>query len=415
MKTHTDAATQRLNYVDWLRVAAVLLLFPFHAGEIFTPNAFYVKDQTVSTAVRFVNSFIYHWHMPLFMFLAGISTHFALRFRSSGEYLLERVKRLLVPLVFGTFVIIPPQAYLRMFGDPVRVWPRGFAGNAPGPGYAENFFRFYPRFFNGIFPHGNFEWGHLWFLAYLFTFSLLALPLFLYLRRPGGARVVERLAGIAEKRHGILLFALPIALFEVALRWRFPGLQNLVADWANFLTFCTIFVYGFIIMADRRFTDAVDRAWGRYLAAGILLDLALVAGHRLAGAGAPTPALYVLAMCCRAAANWLCILGILGLGRKFLNRGGALLRYAREAALPFYVIHQTAVIIAGFYVVQTVLPLPVKYLAITAASFVMTAALYELAVRRVPPLRFLFGMKGRPTAPVRRDRRSEASPAAQVR
>ncbi len=384
----------RIAYIDWLRVIAVLLLFPFHTGEIFTPRNFYVKNADVSGIITFVNSFIYQWHMPLFMFLAGIGSHFALRFRSSGEYALERVTRLFVPLMFGILVIIPPQAYLRMFGDPARVWPAGFTHNAPGAGYNANFFEFYPSFFNGIYPDGNFEWGHLWFLAYLLTFSLMAIPVFMYLKSGKGATVIERLAAMAEKKFGLIAFILPIAVIEISLRWRFPGLQNLIADWANFFTYFTVFVYGYLVMADRRFLHAIERHWKGSLAAGVVLNLAL-ASVFVSGIGVngmPVP-LYAALMTMRAATICCCCSGLLGLGKHLLNRGGAFIEYAKEAALPYYILHQTAVIITGFYIVALPIPMAAKFIGTVAASFVLTAAVYESAVRRVPALRFFFGMK----------------------
>ena len=60
-------------------------------------------------AVNYVLDFISVWHMPLLFLLAGASTYFALRKRSNRQYVGERVLRLVVPFVFGIFVLIPPQ------------------------------------------------------------------------------------------------------------------------------------------------------------------------------------------------------------------------------------------------------------------------------------------------------------------
>jgi glucans biosynthesis protein C len=196
----------RLNYIDWLRVLAVMVLFIFHSGEIFTKWTFYVMDTELSPVIHCINSFIYQWHMPLFMFLAGMSSYIALNFRSGRVFLYERVKRLFIPLIFGILVVIPPQAYLRMFGNPDMVWPKGFEFNAPGPGYDKNFFEFYPDYFNGAYPNGNLEWGHLWFLAYLFTFSIIILPLFLYLKSEKGRGIIDFFIRIVEKPPGHISF-----------------------------------------------------------------------------------------------------------------------------------------------------------------------------------------------------------------
>ena len=209
--------TRRSYYVDWLRVLAVLLLFPFHAGQIYNEAPFYVKDNIPIPIIIFLCDFIYQWHMPLFMFLAGIGSYYALRFRSGKHYLFERFRRLLIPLIFGTLVLIPSVAYIRMFGNPDRVWHEGFSQNAV-PGFNKSFFAFYPDFFNGIYPNGNFEWGHLWFLAYLFTFSVVGLPIFLCLKSKNGRGVIDLFKEVVNKPLGIFLFFIPIAVIEVLLR-----------------------------------------------------------------------------------------------------------------------------------------------------------------------------------------------------
>jgi len=201
-----ETSPKRFYYVDWLRVLAVLALFPFHAGQIYNDEvAFYVKDVVSNPVIMGINAFIYLWHMPLFMFLAGVGSYYALRFRSGGQYLVERLKRLLIPLIFGTLVLIPPLTYFRMFGDPNRVWPKGFAYNAI-PGFDKGYFEYYPDFFNGIYPNGNFGWGHLWFLAYLFTFSLIALPIFLYLKSEKGKWVIVSLKKLLRSPPGFFCF-----------------------------------------------------------------------------------------------------------------------------------------------------------------------------------------------------------------
>ena len=102
----------RQHYIDWLRVLAVLLLFPYHVSRVFNAgDPFYVKADQVSGALNGVLAFVSVWHMPLLFLLAGASTYFALGRRSSGQYLGERVKRLAVPFVFGFFVLIPPQTW----------------------------------------------------------------------------------------------------------------------------------------------------------------------------------------------------------------------------------------------------------------------------------------------------------------
>lgn len=384
---------KRSYYVDWLRVLAVLALFPFHAGQIYNEAAFYVKDEVSSFVLMGISDFIYQWHMPLFMFLAGIGSNFALRFRSGKDYLLERYKRLVVPLIFGTLALIPPLTYLRMFGDPARVWPEGFSQNAI-PGFDKSYFDYYPDFFHGIYPNGNFEWGHLWFLAYLFTFSLIALPIFLYLKSEKGQWIIDLLGKAVSKPLGIFLFFIPVAVIEVLLRWAYPNMQNLISDWANFLMFITVFIYGFVMVAKPKFGEAIDRHWKAALTIGLLTAFFLSVAYvgqiqsRLNEAAS-----YIVEMILRGICIWFSLIGFLGFAKRFLDRGGKFIKYASEAALPIYIIHLPMIVIIGFYIIKFDLPVVVNYSLIIVLSLISSLAVYEIAIRRFAVGRFLMGLK----------------------
>ncbi len=69
--------------------------------------------------------------------------------------------------------------------------------------------------------------------------------------------------------------------------------------------------------------------------------------------------------------------------------------YGREAQLPYYVLHQSPIIALGYYVVQWNIGVLPMLLLITLSSMAITLLVYEFVVRRIPVVRFLFGMKAR--------------------
>jgi hypothetical protein len=91
--------------------------------------------------------------------------------------------------------------------------------------------------------------------------------------------------------------------------------------------------------------------------------------------------------------SWFWLAAILGLAGRYLNSYSAFLKYANEAVLPFYILHQTVIVIIGFYLAGSTLGIPVKYLILSATSFIIIVGLYDLLVRRIKALRFMFGMK----------------------
>lgn len=365
--------------IDWLRILAVLLLFDFHTARIFDPWGFYVKNETGSKALEIFVTFVGQWHMHLFFMLSGVGTYYALQHRSGAEYVRERFKRLFVPLVFGTLVIVPPQVYCRLLTN---------------PDYDSSYLGFYPQFFNGVAPEGNFEWGQLWFLAYLFVFSILALKFFTYLRSEKGKNIIGALGALCGRPGGIFLLALPIAIIEGALRQKYPnGNQNLFNDWANFFTYLTFFVYGYLLFSDERIGRAIERSWKLSgVLAMVFLAVLLVLDNIFPDSSGYSAGEVTLNFI-KGFHTWFWLIFILGLGRRFLNFGGPALKYASEAALPFYILHQTAIVIVGYHVIKLSTGVFVKFIFIDIAAFLLSLFLYDIIIKRINPVRFLFGMR----------------------
>jgi hypothetical protein len=72
-----------------------------------------------------------------------------------------------------------------------------------------------------------------------------------------------------------------------------------------------------------------------------------------------------------------------------------ILAYAQEARLPFYVLHQTPIVVIGYYVIQWDMNALFKFLLISFSSLLITLVVYEVAVRPFAAARFLFGMRPR--------------------
>ncbi|GAA6622428.1 acyltransferase family protein [Scytonema sp. NUACC26] len=372
---------ERCYEFDWLRVLAVLLLLYFHTAAIFYNGElgeFYIKNDQLSHGMSCFILFVHQWHMQIFFLLSGAGSWFALSFRSANEYVQERFQRLFIPFLFGTGVLVPPMVYYRLLSN---------------PSYQDSYVQFYPQFFNGIRPHGNFEWGHLWFVIYLFVFSLLALPLFLNLKGAGSHLLAKLLANI-EKPGAILLLALPLAAIEASLRPRWPGFQNLYDDWANFCLYLLYFIYGYLIPSNARFGQAIDKHLTIALVLAVSSMLALFGcwetgilperGYSLG---------YILYQLLRGFDSWFWIVAVVGLGRRYLNFSSNLLQYASAAAYPFYLLHQTVLVTFGFYVVHWNAGVMEKFWIISTTSLIATIALYELFIRRNNIMRFLFGLK----------------------
>jgi len=368
---------KRVHYIDWLRVLAVLLLFPFHAGRVFNANdPFYAKSPIESLPLTYLLAFIDRWHMPLLFLLAGASTYFALKHRGIGQYVAERSKRLLVPLVFGVFVLVPPQTWY---------------GAQTNAGYTGSYVEYLTSgaFLNpdNLFGRGDYFGGlspaHLWFILFLWLLSMLALPLLAWGRTDKGAAAYARYA-----RRIARPVWWPLVAFAILVGEALPDIGG-----KNPFYFFVFFMLGYFLMHDHEAFAATAARWMRpaLIAGTAITVLSLVFweyGDTLAD---PSPA-RALWTYTELMGGWLMVVGFMGLGRRYLDQPSARLTYLGEASYPVYILHQTVIVVLGFYLVM-VIPQPwLGWPLLMAISAAMTFALYE-GVRRVGALRFLFGMR----------------------
>jgi glucans biosynthesis protein C len=354
--------------LDALRVLAVLLLVPFHSARVFDIfDPFYVKSPETSAGLSWaVVAFLNAWHMPLLFVLAGAATWLALGHRHAKAYLGERTRRLLVPFLFGILVIVPPQAFLAS----------RFRGGHDSVGSFLGDYWTVEGDLSGYF--GSFTPAHLWFIGYLFLFSLLAVPLLVRWRG-------------RQLRTGWLLVAMPLVLLAAnELPAPNDGPQN---PWYSL----ALFLAGFLLLADQRAERLVHRHWRALLAAAaatmttVMLVWNSGANDTWSDGSLPDVAFALL----EQANTWIWVLALLGAGKALLSRRIRGLAYASEASFPFYVLHQTVIVAVAYLLVGWNLPVWGKFLALCLAALAVTLLLYEVVVRRTAPTRFLFGMRPR--------------------
>jgi glucans biosynthesis protein C len=386
--------SDRRNDIDWLRILAMLFVFLFHCTRFFDPHEWHLKNQEQYGQIFLVIiGLVWPWIMELFMLLSGVGAWYALRSRSGGEFLLERVKRLLIPLyTVGLFILLPPQFYFD------RLTKAGYSGTLLG---------IFPEYFAHFKPPRISQWssllplpfsGHLWFLQCLFLISLVTLPLLLWLKTDQGRQRIATVAEWCNHRGGVFLFIIPLALTRIAS----GGFIQAGECWGGFVWYLIYFVLGYIIAAEKRFSEAFSRyapvclvLWlaGATIELGFLVN---VFGYKPAGNPFPRNFIYEITW---TICSWSAVVFMLSTGARYLKAYHKALDYGSEAVLPFYLIHQTIILCVGFFVIRWDMGILPKFLIIAAISFPLVLILYELFVRRFNPMRFLFGMRPKKEAP----------------
>lgn len=380
---------QRRLDLDWIRIAAFGLLVLYHCGMYYVSWDWHVKSPHASETLEPLMMLSSPWRLSLLFLVSGVATAFLFAKRPGG-FLGSRSWRLLLPLAFGMVVIVTPQAYYEV------------VENLPG-GYHDGYLAFWGRYLSAddtFCRDGDCldvpTWNHLWFVAYLWVYTVVAWALLRFAPRAmdkAGDWLAARLSGV-----GILLWpALLLAVARMALVGRFESTHALVDDWYNHAQYLPLFLLGVLVAAREDVWNALHRR--RWLALGLAAaGYAFIVwyffGSGFDDEGTPPPeALRMLQRAVWAVFQWSTIAAILGFARGIAFRDTAALRYLRDAVFPVYILHQTITVVVAHNLQPLALPVAVEGPLLVLATFGLSFAGFEI-VRRVRWLRPLFGLKG---------------------
>jgi glucan biosynthesis protein C len=372
----------RLCYLDWLRVLAILTVFVYHSTRFFNMETWNVKNPTWYPWVEAWNRFATAWMLPLIFVISGASLFYAVGkgedgIKGAGKFIKDKALRLLVPWLVCVFTHASLQVYLE------RVTHGQFSGS---------YFQYLPQYYtSNLDLYG----AHLWYLWVLFLFSVVLYPLMRWLKGRGQG-VLSKLGNWFALPGAVYALALPAIALAVLIDYQSTDLKN--AGW-TFIVYLWLTLAGFLVVSHEQMQASIQRLRWISLPIGLALVGASIFLLTLEEGPAFGTWRYALGWGSRALGSWSCVLAILGFGRKHLGFSTPFLKYANEAVLPFYILHQTVLLCAGYFVVQWAIPDLLKWAVILMVSFVLIMVLYEFLVRRFNLMRFLFGMKPLPKAP----------------
>lgn len=373
-------ASSREHGLDWLRVFAFAVLILYHSGMMFVTWDFHLKNPEQSRGLEYVMLFFNRWRLPLLFFISGVGVLFSLRRRSWGKFAGERTVRLLIPLVFGMFVVVPPQIYYERLAQGVQ--------------YA-SYFDFWRTVFDlESYPKGNTSWHHLWFIAYLFVYCLIGIPVFAFLKSVAGQRAIGTVVQIFERWPvAVYLVNVPSLAVALTLGPHWPVTHNLTSDWANLIGSFITFLWGFAVASNRGFLDLITRRRREFLIVGIAVAAIFFAARAMAltQQWPYTPQL-LFSSVVSGYFGMAWIFALVGYARALVHQSSPALRYATEAVYPFYIVHQTVLIAIGYYVIGWSAPWLLKFFIVAAGTFTGSWLIYEV-IRRVQILRPLFGLR----------------------
>jgi peptidoglycan/LPS O-acetylase OafA/YrhL len=314
--------------LDWLRIGAFGLLILFHIGLYFAPGHWVVKTPRPVAWLSWPLAAIVPWRLSVLFAVSGYATAaMLLRHPGLGAFMIERSKRLLIPLAFGMLVVIPPQERVRLETGGGRYAWTTFLGHD-----AFSFSRH-----AGVFMPG---WEHLWFLPYLWVYTLALVGLLAAAPRQQGQ--ARKLGGWLTR--GRRLVWAPLAIIALGMaglaRLHIPGLS----DSADYLP---TFLFGFAYAHSAALRAEVRR---QCRAAALCSIAALAALWTLLGLGGLIPDRLgaALGLMAGAAMSWTMVIVCFNLAERLLNRDHRWRRPLAAAVFPAYIVHQTAIVLTGW-------------------------------------------------------------------
>lgn len=396
MDKHTH--TQRRHDIDALRVIAFGLLILYHIGMVYVAEwGFHLKSSYQAEWLQWPMIALNRWRMPLLFMISGIAVGLARPERAPWRFAALRSWRLLLPLAFGMFVVVAVQAYCE-----------GVANGHVAPGLGRFLLRYWQvrPWSEGSFTgwEAGITWNHLWYLAYLWPYTMLLLGMASLRRTPVG----RRLATGHRTWPGWLLLVLPVAWLvacRLVLAPRYPATHALLGDWTVHAESLPLFLFGYAIANDEAFWERVRRL--RKLTLGIaLLAIATELSLRWAGRNLPPDGLppwaalvpwYGIERVARAVYTWSALLAIFGWGRVLLDRPFRWLPYCTEAVFPWYILHQSLIVPLAFWLAPLRMGPALEPLLVLSGTALGCLLLHEFVIRRTRWLRPLFGVKLAPS------------------
>lgn len=373
----TTAISGRQYGLDWLRIGAFALLMLYHIGMFFVPWGWHIKSATPVEWAIWPMMAVNPWRLMLLFVISGVVSRALLaKLASPGGFAASRSARLAVPLLAGMVLFVAPQPWFELRD-------RG--------AYEAGFFHFW---LHDYFEFGGSRgtplptWNHLWFVAYLWAYSLVLAGLAALqgrLRKP----LQQGFDALFSGWRLILLPMVWLALARLVLHPLFGETHALVDDPYAHAIYGFAFLFGVGLARSEPAWRMINTHWRRLLGLAALACAAMLAAFGLAEGD---PAWDNLRLLARAVLAWSAILGLLGMAQALLNHDSPVRRYLTEAIFPYYIAHQTIIMAAGFWLKQAGISNPLACLVILLATVIGCALTYE-AARRIAWLRPVLGLK----------------------
>ena len=361
----------RLSELDWLRVILIFAVFLHHVCMPFNGDGWHIMNSESSKLLDDIMVYFEQFRLPILFFISGVGSVILLSKVTAQKFTLDKVTRLLIPLFIGSLLIVPPQTYIENIDELQSYWQE------------------FPKLAL------KFETNHLWFIEYLFVFALLAIPINMLLHSRFVTLANGALAKLAQFKGGLFLLVGLLIAVKIYFSLMFPSDDKKIENLSSSAYYFFFFISGMIFIRNNSVWQAICEQRFNNL---IILSLSTIAFYGYYYSPDLSAYLSLDArwsiwwlVCCLVA--WSALLTILGYAQFYLTKTPKWLHLTNELVYPFYIFHQTVIVVLGFYVITWQTSIHIKILALFVLSFIITSFICFFIVKPFNVLRFMFGLK----------------------
>ncbi len=356
--------------LDWLRIGAFAILILYHTALYFSPHPWVVNAAVAQEWLVYPLAAISPWRLMVLFAVSGFASAAMIgKARNLGQFFKERSSRLLIPLLFGITVIVPPQSWVRLLME------NHYQGSFPSF-WLHDDFRF-GDYFGHTLPH----WEHLWFLGYLWAYTAVLAAALAF--APRTRAWLTNAADWLAEGYRLLLFPITVLITaRLAIIKFLPVHSGMFDDWIGHAHYIPAFLLGFVLATHAGLWDAVRRTWHIATVASALAYgayVVVIAAHGSA-AGTAAPSL-VLENAVDTVMAWAMLPVALYLADTALNRDHPWRETLARAIFPAYLLHQTVIVLLGWYFLRFSIGMLPAYLIILTAVIAVSALVYAVASR----------------------------------
>ncbi|MCG8615963.1 MAG: hypothetical protein MI802_07075, partial [Desulfobacterales bacterium] len=213
-------------------------------------------------------------------------------------------------------------------------------------------------------------------------------PIFMLLNKDFLKRRVDRLLGRINTVSGYILPVLLITCAEFFNTFHPETFGRRDFGGWGLLTYLTVFLCGYVLMSHPGYRQRLVAARRGFLGLGIAL---FVLGYALFQNGYDgQEGLFSLV---RGMNMWAWLSAMFGYAGTYGKRSNKFLAVTHPMVMPVYILHQTIIVMLGYCLAGTVMPVMVKMGILFSGALALVVLCYVVAITPSRVMRILFGMK----------------------